>query len=393
MQKKNKLKDVWLNSVDVVARGANQDAHIRLVKNETGEVVETNPLRKAYDYLRHLFEDGDGDPAPSKDVTITKADIQKEYHQYFDAMKDTFDLTLEDESYSAEERMDILHKNLCEFHAFMYPAAEKWANDTVLAKSMTATDIVKSADMAEERWKCCGSLEASINSILNDNELDEIQKADMITKSVDEFSDTYKKIFIKEGDDTMNMDNLTPEEQTILKSLLAKAECKKEEDPKPAPQQDPEIPPVKEPKKKPAEKAEIEEEDLPESVRKALERSNQFIVEMEQRDMQNVAKKYEVLGEKPEELAKTLYDLKKSNEAMYKSCIAMLDNQIEMINKSGLFTEIGKSGVQGSGNGAVEKAENLATEIMKSDATLTRDQAMAKVWETHPELMAEYEGR
>ena len=112
---------------------------------------------------------------------------------------------------------------------------------------------------------------------------------------------------------------------------------------------------------------------------------------IEKQEMTEIAKKYAILGEKPEELGEKLYNLKKSDETMYNTCIAMLDGQVALIEKSGLFSEVGKSdrGLSTAG-GAVAKAEAKAQEIRKADPTLSYEAAIAKAWED-PVLMAEYD--
>lgn len=106
-----------------------------------------------------------------------------------------------------------------------------------------------------------------------------------------------------------------------------------------------------------------------------------------------IAKKYAPLGENEEELAKTLYDMKKSNESNYNAYISVLDKSLGLVEKSGIFTEIGKStGAYGSAaGGTVGKVEQIASEIMKSDTSMTREQAIAKAWSDHPELVREYD--
>ena len=68
------------------------------------------------------------------------------------------------------------------------------------------------------------------------------------------------------------------------------------------------------------------------------------------------------------------------------------------MNKSGLFTEFGKS-VHGASYtvGGVKKSaargkiEAAASEIMKSNKDLTYNQAIAKAWEDNPDIAMEYE--
>ena len=125
---------------------------------------------------------------------------------------------------------------------------------------------------------------------------------------------------------------------------------------------------------------------------KAMERLETLEKSIEMKEFTEIAKKYAPLGEKEEELAQTLYDMKKSNEANYNAYINILDKSLGLVEKSGIFAEIGKSAYgAGLAGNAVAKVEAVASEIMKSDTTISREMAIAKAWETHPELVAEYE--
>ena len=125
---------------------------------------------------------------------------------------------------------------------------------------------------------------------------------------------------------------------------------------------------------------------------KALERLETLEKSIAMNEFIGIAKKYAPLGEKEDELAKTLYDMKKSNEANYNAYIAALDKSLDLVEKSGIFTEIGKSaGAYSAAGGPVEKAEAIAAEIMKSNTEITYEQAIAKAWTDHPELVAEYD--
>ena len=125
----------------------------------------------------------------------------------------------------------------------------------------------------------------------------------------------------------------------------------------------------------------------------AMDRLEKLEKSIQMKEFTEIAKKYAPLGENEEELAQTLYEMKKSNEANYKAYISVLDKSLGLVEKSGLFAEIGKStGAYGSAaGGAVGKVEQIAGEIMKSDTSMTREQAIAKAWNDHPELVAEYE--
>lgn len=191
----------------------------------------------------------------------------------------------------------------------------------------------------------------------------------------------------------------TDEERAQYEALIAKASVEEEEV-----FEDKEI---ELPKKKKEPKVEVEiedeeEDDIPmdksckksadPQIAKALKRLETLEKSMEMDKYTEIAKKYAPLGEKEEELAKTLYDMKKSNEANYNAYISVLDKSLELVNKSGVFGEIGKSASYGGfGGNTVSKVDSIASEIMKSDTNITREQALMKAWEQHPELIAEYD--
>lgn len=112
---------------------------------------------------------------------------------------------------------------------------------------------------------------------------------------------------------------------------------------------------------------------------------------IEMKEMTELAKKYAPLGKKEDELAQTLYEMKKSNEANFKAYTTILDESLGIVEKSGLFNEIGKSaGAEGAAGSAVDKANAKAKEIMKADPNMDYTTAIAKAWED-PDLMDEYD--
>lgn len=124
----------------------------------------------------------------------------------------------------------------------------------------------------------------------------------------------------------------------------------------------------------------------------AMERLENLEKSIEMKEISEIAKKYAPLGEKEDELAQTLYAMKKSNKDNYDAYIAVLDKSLDLVEKSGLYAEIGKStGSYGTAGGAAEKVQSVAQDIMKSDPSMTREQAILKAWEDHPELVAEYD--
>lgn len=178
-------------------------------------------------------------------------------------------------------------------------------------------------------------------------------------------------------------------EREQLEALLAKAAV----DPEAAEEEmEDEVPPVKPAKKAEGKKAEgvdaKKSADFEAAMQAANERMDNLQKSIEMKEFTEIAKKYAPLGEKEEDLAKNLYEMKKSNEGNYNAYISVLDKSLDLVNKSGLFVEIGKS-AGAAPSGAVAKAEAKAQDIMKSK-NVDYDTALAEAWED-PDLMAEYD--
>ena len=255
----------------------------------------------------------------------------------------------------------------------------------------------------------------SFSSIMKDDSLDDEERLYMVNKSLGEFIDTIggylspldtvdyepqnvtkNTDYISEGDLDMarfeNVDKslLSADEVATLNALIAKAqgeEFDKEE--------------VKAGKVDPAKaKVQLEdEENLPPAVKKAFEEAMAKVETLqksaEMKELEEVAKKYECLGKKASEEALVLYDMKKAGEGVYKQYVAALDAQVDIVEKSGLFAEIGKSGNFNYSPVAKSEPEtqieSIAKSYMNADPTLNYNDAVAKAWENNPQLMDAYE--
>lgn len=124
---------------------------------------------------------------------------------------------------------------------------------------------------------------------------------------------------------------------------------------------------------------------------KANERIETLEKSIKMKEFSEIAKKYVALGEDEEKLAKTLYDMKESNEANYNAYIDVLEKSLGLVQKTGIFAEIGKSAGDASGNSVEGKIRAKASEIMKADPNMDYDTAVSKAWDESPELVAEYE--
>ncbi len=139
-----------------------------------------------------------------------------------------------------------------------------------------------------------------------------------------------------------------------------------------------------------SERTKAEKKPVPElaAALKRLERLEKII---EHSQLADIARKYSMLGEDEDELANTLGKLKNTDEASYNAYISALDKSLALVHKSGLFTEIGRSGMGITGGSVLDRIQAAATEIQKSDPALSRTVAIAKAWDSHPELAHEYD--
>lgn len=314
----NKLKNMLLKSVDLVRRGANPDADIKLYKSFDGE-PGTAIMKSAEEIEDMIFKSEDA------------------FDAYTDILKQSFSSIVNDESLQAGEVREMLTKSLCEF------------NETVCENIVNQFTFAKSIE--EER---------EVTEMANENLMDSIDKS-----------------------------LLNAEEQKQLDSLLAKAcKVKKEDDP------------MEEERKKLLEGAGKGDEGMEKSmhpeVAKALARMESLAKSMEMKELEELAKKYEPLGEKAEDLAKKFYEMKQNGS--YDEYISVLNKSLDVLNKSGLFGEIGKSVYQSAPtyggiakSDAETKIDTIAGEIMKANPGMSQVQAVAKAWEDHPELAVEYE--
>lgn len=191
---------------------------------------------------------------------------------------------------------------------------------------------------------------------------------------------------------------LTPEELAALEAIEKKAGI--QDDPAPEGNPSPTAKPTATPTQKfaepsaPAAPATDDGEDiykgLHPAVKAELERLRKQADAVEERELQDVAKKYEIIGKKADELVPTLKSLKAAGGDAYDQMIAVLDASVAAVEKSGLFSEFGKRGASGESD-AWAAIEKHAETIQKSAPTMSWAQAVDKACEQHPELVHDYE--
>lgn len=123
-----------------------------------------------------------------------------------------------------------------------------------------------------------------------------------------------------------------------------------------------------------------------------LQRLQKRADEADEKELTEIAKKYEIIGKKPEELVPVLKSLKSAGGSAYTDMIGILDASVEAVSKSSMFTEIGKSGGYGGGEpDAWAKIEKKADEIQVANPDMNRQMAIDKACQQNPQLVHEYE--
>ena len=351
MKRPTKLKKMKLNSVDFVRRGANPAADIALYKSYDGapddeEEGNHSFFKSIADGITNVLKKAFSEEEESVDLAKAENDLTA----FTKFLGESFSSIMKDDTLSNDERIGMIAKSMSEF------------NDTM-------DDYLSSFDKLE---KSNPDQQVTVNT-------SKIEKGDV----------EQMEIKLENVDKSL----LSPEEAAQLDALIEKActtekACGKEtcqkEDMKPG-KVNPEA----------AQEEEEKNAELPPEVKKALEEVQEMKKSYEMTALTEIAKKYEILGKKADDEAKILYDLKKSGDSNYNAYVAALDAQVDMVQKSGMFTEIGKSGNFNYGPVAKSepetKIEGIAKSYMDKDPTLDYNGALAKAWENNPQLMAEYD--
>lgn len=402
----NKLKNLSVTSVDLVDQGANPDAHIRLFKRgeQTKEIDPDMGMFKKFVYwLTKGFTDAtdvDTETNIEKDAQTFNENINREQLRYitnemFDccyALSDSFCSILCDDTLDTENKKNMMFQSFNEFSETIGEAIGEWAAGRKMPKPYESeTGIEKSVMQHEALAKLLGKYNL-------DNEQTELQ------------SGTTEREVIN----TMQIDKskMTPEEQATLAEFEKKYGMPDSNEPSTnISSSEPDTldsgvakgtePTTISSATQASHTTDNSNGNLHPEVAKALaefqELTKRQNTEMEElrksleiEKLTTVAKKYEVLGKKAPELAEKLYDLKKAGGTVYDDYVTLLDENVSMLNKSGMFREIGSSR---QGSVGTEQTIGIKAQELQKSATngMTTPEAIIKAWEDNPELAAQYE--
>lgn len=407
-----KLKNLKITKVDFVDDGANPEAHIRLFKSKDGvepphnEGAEKKP--NIWKRLITAITKAAGSESDTSELESVIDDIQKSSESFGERIAEVKNRKIADEIWDIcyalqsslcsilnDEDMDgtsaatAMQESLDEFYEFSKEAISQWS-------SGKATNIVKKEEVTASDLEMMKSARSRL-----DDTIEKAEKAQEEPGAEDpKKKDQNKKQNDAKGAEEMKIDKskLTPAELAFLQSIekrYGKEEGAGAEGVTPPAQNADPTPATGVGKANTPAQGTDGGEDIYKgmhpAVRAELENLKKFREATEERELEDVAKKYEIIGKKKEELVPVLKSLKAAGGTAYTDMIAVLDGAVAAVEKSGAFSEIGKSGGAGTTDGAAWlKAETQAAEIMKSK-NVTKAQALDEVFQNDPELAAECE--
>lgn len=407
-----KLKNLKITKVDFVDDGANPEAHIRLFKSKDGvepphdEGAEKKP--NIWKRLITAITKAAGSETDTSELESVIDDIQKSSESFGERIAEVKNRKIADEIWDIcyalqsslcsilnDEDMDgtsaatAMQESLDEFYEFSKEAISQWS-------SGKATNIVKKEEVTASDLEMMKSARSRLDDTIEKAEKAQEEPGAEEPKKKDQNKNQNNV----KGAEEMKIDKskLTPAELAFLQSIekrYGEEEGAGAEGVTPPAQNTDPTPATGVGKSNTPAQGTDGGEDIYKgmhpAVRAELENLKKFREATEERELEDVAKKYEIIGKKKEELVPVLKSLKAAGGTAYTDMIAVLDGAVAAVEKSGAFTEIGKSGGAGTTDGAAwTKAETQAAEIMKSK-NVTKAQALDEVFRNDPELAAECE--
>lgn len=405
-----KLKNLKVKKVDFVDEGANPDAHIKLFKRNStgdkenpteknGEKGNGNILKKLLGFIGKAagmdqseidsamdeIQKGDSVSFSEKINEVNNRKIADEMWDICYALQSSLCSILNDEEIDATKAATAMQESLDEFYAVVQESIPKWSS------GKSASIVRKSEEVSEVDLEIMKSAVERLN--------ESIEKATKVPEKEDEPDNNENP---KGDEEEMKIDKskLTEAERAFLDSIEKRCG---EEETNPAKAEGTAAasaeqaatntePAVTKSVTQPAAEGTQDEPDniykgLHPAVKAELEGLKKFREEAESRELSEIAKRYAIIGKKEEDLVPMLKSLKAGGGTAYTDMIAILDQAVDTVEKSGAFSEIGKSGHGSSSDGSAwAEADAKAVELMKSKAGLSKAQALDEVFMANPEL-------
>lgn len=405
-----KLKNLHVKKVDFVDEGANQQADIKIFKRkEQSAPVVTDLLQDPMKEQKSLFkrlmhsigkslgfkdeeidgfselsskgiiQKGDSQTFGEKMTEVKRQKVADEIWSICYALQSSLQSIIYDEDLDGETAQSMMEESVSEFDEIIADAISSWSAGKVsgIKKDIGKTDV---ESLKKFRDHLNENIEKAAN--IEKGEVEEMLKIDKSKMSPEERA-AYDEIVKKYGF----------EEETVEKFSTVKPgeNDDGEED----------LDDGKNDKKTTTKKSAASEvgddiyKGLHPAVKAEIEALRKYREAAENKEFMEVAKKYEIIGKKPEELAPVLKSLRNAGGTAYDDMISTLDSMVAMADSSGVFSEIGKScrgsaGIVAKGK-TESRVESIAKGYIEKDPSLSYTDAVAKAWENNPDLLASYD--
>ncbi|MDO4305996.1 MAG: hypothetical protein Q4C77_04115 [Eubacteriales bacterium] len=417
-----KLKNLKVTKVDFVDQGANPDAHIKLFKRkdeaagkgyETAETEENGVLKRLLSAIAKMaglkpeeinsaveeIEKGGSETFAEKMNQRKNQKIVDEMWDICYALHSSLCSIAWDEELDSTGASNAMLESLEDFCTMMKESIGQWSSGKAVGITKNTEEVT-----AEEL-----EIMKSVYSRLAET----IEKADPGPAA----SEPVKKENMKGEDEMSKIDKskLTNAERLFLEDLEKRYGIDKSASGEETKEEAKEtVKEGKEGKEDDAVKKALQtlglstspqtadgQEDiykgLHPAVKAEIEALRKFREQTEEKELREVAKSYEIIGKKEDELYPVLKSVKAAGGDAYNQLIAALDDAKSAVEKSGAFAEIGKSGYRptpsypANENSAEAKISSIAKGYIEKDPGMSYTDAVAKAWEDNPELMAAYE--
>ena len=408
---KTKLKNLKVTKVDFVDAGANPNANVVLYKSKDGipttqQGIQTESVEAKPEGMFKKFISAIGKAVGLKqeeiDATIEEIAKGSEAETFGEKMNEVKRRKITDEMWDlcyalesslcsiicddeAGDKSELMKTSLEEFMSVMNSAIEQWAD------GKTSNVIQKSSEPATET-------ELNYMKSVHEKLQGMITKAESGNGSsgTDESEDLGESKGEEVDMSKVNKSKMTPAERAFFEDIEKRYSEGEKTGEGTEEQDNPVVKSTQVATPQPVATENTTTEDiykgLHPAVKEELERLKKRADEAEEKELTDIAKKYEIIGKKPEELVPLLKNLKIAGGDSFGNMVAILDASVEAVNKSSMFSEIGKSGGYGGTElGAWAKIEKKADEIQQAKPELSRAAAIDTACQQNPQLVHEYE--
>lgn len=383
-----KLKNLKVKKVDFVDQGANPEAHIKIKKNKENEEPKGENIVKRFftaiakasglkqEELQSVVEEiaKDDSVFGEKMNEMKRRIVADEIWDMCYALQSSLCSIVYDDELDSTTAEDAMRQSISDFSEVVTDCTAQWSQQKTSNIQKSSSPVVTSFDV-----------EKMTELIAKGNK----------TKEKEEFEISNKE---KEGEEIMiDKSKMTPAERAFYEDIEKRCSVNKEEPIVSNQEVEKSMNNIHVPMKTQAQQTLGETEDIYKGVhpvvKAELESLRKFREEQEEKELTEVAKKYELLGKKPEELVPVLKSLKRAGGTAYNDMIGILDTNLDTIKKSGVFAEVGHTGgaVNSGESEAVAKMRTKVEEIRKNNPGMTEAQAMDQVLMSDPELLKEFD--